>query len=499
MQDGRRSSGAPGVTVGTATAPSLQPSPPLRRWFAILALTAGVVAALIVVDQEPGINIVIVGALMGAAVLMLAYARISSVDLAFGITGFVFLAMFAVRTSEWLLFLDLCAAAGLGSLAMSGGTTWAAIIKGGFAVLRRLHRGLGPVLAPMREAWRGFDRVAKAPLLRGTLVGLLLAVAFGTLFASADQAFGQIARDLFVPEWDVGLVPARVLTALIIICFTGAYASVATVDSTGSRWRWTSIPTATRERRLLQIPEWAIPIALLNIVFAAFVAVQVTVLFGGRQHVLDTAGLTYAEYARSGFFQLVLIAGLVLGVIASTVRFGDQRAVRDRALMRWLLGVLCLLTLIVLVSALRRLGLYEEAYGFTSLRFFVHVTIFWLAAVFLVVMIAGARWSAGWLPRTVVGLAAATLLVVNIINPEGFVAAQNIERFERTGKIDTFYLASLSPDAVPALADLPAELRACILTARSVGDDQLWSFNFSRQRARSVLASLSDDRAECRP
>lgn len=493
MPDGGRSSRAPRVSVPPA------PAPTRRRWFAILAVTAGVVAALIVVDEEPGINIVIVGVLMGAAVLMLVHDRMTPVDWAFGITGFVFLAMFAVRTSEWVLFLDLCAAAGLGSLAMSGGTTWAAIVKGGFAVLRRLHRGLGPVLAPVREAWRGFDRVAKAPLLRGTLLGLLLVLVFGTLFASADRAFGQIAHDLFVPEWDVGLIPLRVLTALITICFTGAYASVATVPSTGRRWMWTSISTGGRERRALQIPEWAIPIALLNLVFAAFVAVQITVLFGGRQHVLDTAGLTYAEYARSGFFQLVLIAGLVLGVIASTVRFGDVRAGRDRTWMRWLLGVLCVLTLVVLVSALRRLGLYEEAYGFTSLRFFVHVTIFWLAAVFLVVMIAGARWTAGWLPRTVVGITAAGLLGVSMINPEGFVASQNIERYERTGKIDIFYLGTLSPDAAPALASLPAELRACVLTDRFVEEDPFWSFNLSRARARSVLASLSDDPAECRP
>ena len=487
------------------TVPPAPPATPLlptrRQWFAILAVTAGVVAALIVVDEEPGINIVIVGALMGAAVLMLVHDRLTPVDWVFASTAFVFLSMFAVRTSEWVLFLDLCAAAGLGSLAVSGGTTWAAIIKGGLAVLRRLHRGLGPVLAPAREAWRGLDRVATAPWVRGTLMGVLLVVVFGALFASADRAFGQIAQDLLVPEWDVGLIPVRVITALITICFTGAYASVATVPSTGRRWTWTSITAGERERRRLQIPEWVIPIALLNVVFLAFVAVQITVLFGDHQHVLDTAGLTYAEYARSGFFQLVVIACLVLGVIASTVRFGDARAERDRTWMRSLLGVLCVLTLVVLVSALRRLGLYEDAYGFTSLRFFVHVTVFWLAAVFLAVMLAGARWSAGWLPRTVVGITVAGLLMVNILNPEGFVVTQNIERYERTGKIDIFYLGTLSPDAAPALANLPTELRACALNDRYVEEqkDPFWSYNLSRARARSVLASLSDDPAECRP
>ena len=79
-------------------------------------------------------------------------------------------------------------------------------------------------------------------------------------------------------------------------------------------------------------------------------------------HVLDTAGLTYAEYARSGFAQLLAVAALTFAVIAAARRWAAAAAAAA------LLAALCVLTLVVLASALKRLGLYEETYGFTRLR-----------------------------------------------------------------------------------------------------------------------------------
>lgn len=438
-------------------------------------------------------NVVVIASVMGVAVLVYARDRLSVSDLALASAGFLFIVMFAVRTSEWVLFADLCGAAGLASLALHGGKTWGDVARGGVAVLGRLPRSLGPILQPVRDSWRGLDRLAKAPLLRGSVVGLFLAAIFALLFASADRAFAQVAHDLFVPNWDLDLLPARLFVAVVTICFTGAYASLATVPSSGRLgMAWAAGPGVTTERMKWQKAEWAIPLGLLNLVFAGFVAVQLAVLFGGREHVLRTAGLTYAEYARSGFFQLVVIAALVLGVIAVVVRFADGSNARDRALLKGLLGCLCVLTLVVLVSALKRLGLYENAFGFTMLRFSVHVTIVWLGLVFLAVMVAGAASHSSWLPRGLVWMTAAMLLGVNLMNPESFIAQRNIERYVATGKIDIGYLAGLSVDATPALISLPADVRACVLTDQpALEDDPFWSFNLSRARARSLLASIS--------
>ena len=91
-----------------------------------------------------------------------------------------------------------------------------------------------------------------------------------------------------------------------------------------------------------------IALGLLNVLFAAFLAVQVQVLFGGDDHVLDTAGLTYAQYAREGFYQLLAVAFLVLAVVAVAGRRRGERTGRRPTPVELLLGLLCLLTLVVL-------------------------------------------------------------------------------------------------------------------------------------------------------
>ena len=95
-----------------------------------------------------------------------------------------------------------------------------------------------------------------------------------------------------------------------------------------------------------------IPLALLNTLFLIFVGVQFAVLFGGHDRVLETTGLTYAEYARSGFWQLLVVTGLTFVVIATAWRFAEVRTRRDSIVLRFLLGALLCLTLVVLFSAI---------------------------------------------------------------------------------------------------------------------------------------------------
>ena len=468
------------------------PPPPSRsaeRTFATLAIAAGVVAASIAVDVDPGVNLVLIGTLMSAAVLSVARQRMVAVDWAFGIAAFFFLSMFAVRTSEPLLFIDLCAAGGVGSLAMHGGSTWRGVFAGGVVVLTKLYRSLAPVVRPLVGWVRPADGFSHGPVLRGSAIGIALTIVFGVLFASADQAFAQIAEDVLVPNWDLGLLPFRVISFLMVTGFTGAYAIVATTPAeVGAGTRWAALWAPSAAPRRLQKPEWLVPLVAINAVFIAFVLVQITVLFGGEEHVIRTTGLTYAEYARSGFFQLVTIAALVLVVVAATVNLTKTEPGRDRDLMKALLGLLCVLTLVVLFSALKRLGLYEEAYGFTRARFFVHVAIVWLGLVILAVIAAGVRWQGRWLPRAVVGVTAVILLAVNLINPDAFIAHRNLDRYASTGKIDTQYLSTLSLDAVPALSGSPEEIRPCALAGYDVDDgSSLWSWNMSREAAREIL------------
>ena len=148
------------------------------------------------------------------------------------------------------------------------------------------------------------------------------------------------------------------------------------------------------------------------------------------------------------------------------------------------------MTLIVLASALKRLSLYEEVYGFTRLRLVVHAAILWLAAMFGVVTVAGVRSNARWVPRAAVVVSTLSLLAFTLIRPDAFIAERNVERFRETGKIDLSYLGDLSPDAVPALATLVEPERSCALAGlryELAESESLWSWNLARDTAREVL------------
>jgi Domain of unknown function (DUF4173) len=221
--------------------------------------------------------------------------------------------------------------------------------------------------------------------------------------------------------------------------------------------------------------------------------VQLTVLFGGRRHVLSTAGLTYAQYARQGFWQLLAVTALTLAVVAVAVRKAARATQGDRTIVRTLLGTLCVLALVIVASAIHRMSVYEQAYGFTRLRVFVIGTEFWLGAVLILVLGAGIRMSGSWLPQAVLASAVVAMLTLAVINPDAYIAKHNVDRYERTGQIDPAYLATLSADAFPALDRLPAALRACALqdlapALTASPADPWYDFNLDRSRARSVLA-----------
>ena len=234
--------------------------------------------------------------------------------------------------------------------------------------------------------------------------------------------------------------------------------------------------------------EWLLALGALNALFALFVAVQLAVLFGGDAYVRESAGLTYAEYARSGFAQLVVVAALTLAVVAGALRWARTEDRRQQRILRALLCLLCLLTLVVLASALHRLGLYEQAYGFTRTRLAVHALLLFGGALFVLVVAALASDRRGWLAQATVLLAAFASLAFWVSDPDRRIAAHNVERYAATGRIDTGYLARLSADAIPALMRLPAPLRERAVArqrARLAGErDGLAGANVARSRAR---------------
>ena len=157
---------------------------------------------------------------------------------------------------------------------------------------------------------------------------------------------------------------------------------------------------------------------------------------------LRTTGLTYAEYARSGFWQLLAVTVLALGVLAARLPVGPGRHPGRAGLEARAARHAGPLTLVIVVSAINRMWLYQQAYGFTVLRLLVLTCELWLGAGFLLALVAVLRLRPAGLTRPMVAAGMLALLGLAALNPERFVAEHNVARWSETGRIDADYLGT---------------------------------------------------------
>ncbi|WP_415974156.1 DUF4153 domain-containing protein [Rhodococcus sp. 077-4] len=414
------------------------------------AAVAGLIGAVTLVDNTFGVLITALAFVVVA--LTVRSGRLSLWEWV-GVAGVLALAsVSALRAAEWIVTMSTTLAIVVGAVVLSRAWTWTGIALG----------ALLPVLLPVRVVrWtrRGagsIDLEGPRPVRIGmvTIVTVALIVVFAALFGAADRRFAD-ALSAVTPEFDVASILGR---TLVFVLTAGGALAVSYVALHPPRFD----RLAPSPRRTLRLWEWMIPLGAVVALFVVFVAFQVPTLFGGQGHVLTTEGLTNAEYARQGFWQLLAVTVLTLLVIAVTVAKAGRKDRGDRIALRALLGALCLLSLVIVASALHRMSLYEQQYGYTTLRLFVTAVEWWLGSVFVLLLAAGVRMSGRWLPRAVGVGAVLTVLALAALNPDAYIARHNVERFEQTGGIDVFYLSGLSSDADAELDRLPDFTRACV-------------------------------------
>ncbi len=148
-------------------------------------------------------------------------------------------------------------------------------------------------------------------------------------------------------------------------------------------------------------------------------------------------------------------------------------------------------------GALRRLSLYEQAYGLTILRLWAEMFAVWIGAAFVLlgVSLAGVGAARRWFVPAAGGLALAGLIAFTVANPEAIIARRNIDRFAGTDRLDVAALTSLSDDAVPTvLASLDrmrpddADLVRINVCGRSAPTGGWAAANLARRRAAEARA-----------
>lgn len=446
-----------------------------------LCAVAGLAGGTLVVGHEPGLGVAVVGLLVWAAALPALLRRRAADDLLTATLAVALVAVVALRDAEWVVALCITAAVVAGTVAATSARSAPAVLLSAVSWAAGAVRTL-PWLAGAAGGLAGPRRGQVLVALRSVVVTAALLVVFGLLFASADQVFAS-----YLPSVELDLLPAQVVVGLLTALLAASLAHLALAPP---GWSGLRVPPGTSANR----GEWLLPVLALDAMVLAFIGVQVGALAGGHRHVLESAGLSYAEYARGGFGQLVAVTALTLLVVGVAARRAPRGTDSDRLLVRIALGVLCVATLGVVASALMRMNLYVEAFGLTRLRLFVVVVEVVLGVVLLLVLAAGVRWRGGWLPRAVVQVAAAAVLGLAVANPDALIVRHNVAA-ELDAPLDATYLGNLSADAVPAMADTPEPLRSCLLSR--VGVDPVrgaLDWNLGRDLA---ARTMPDERPEC--
>lgn len=471
----------------------------------------GIVGQLLFYEVAIGINFPIAIALLVASAWLLRrrIPALDAFDLWLGPASVVFASFAAIRADPFIVLLDALTALGLAgaTLASYGGRSvvrrsFGGLIALGVSVAGWVGAGAVPAIGAARRrtpASRGaWGRARPAlPLVRGLLIAVPIVLVFVSLFAAADAVFARMVDDVFSFDFDLGRLPNRAMLAAVI-----GWLAIGGLALSASRPPAQANAAPAYQLRLGRTEVLTV-LVVVDLLFAAFVALQGAYLFGGLD-TLGASGMTYSEYARRGFFELVAVSILAGGLIVAAERLVEDRS---RPVLAAAIG-LAVLTAVVLVSAAMRLRLYQEAYGWTELRLYVLATIVVVAAVLVALVAALVADRVRWIGHAVLSIGLAVGLGLSLLGPVRFITEQNVARVldpslvsadGRSG-IDFGYALSLGDDRIPDLVRvLPAlddeeaaflreELRWRLRELHADPTLESWpAWNLGRARALSAL------------
>lgn len=347
-------------------------------------------------------------------------------------------------------------------------------------IFRSLTKGLNPQHA----------KTAKQVGL-GLVIAIPLLIVIMSLLSSADLAFSNLLA--IVPNWLSRLqFQEAIVRGLIILVYTVGFfttlqvtfykkGTVPKTEVENNPFYWSGIMAST-------------VLILLNLVYLLFTVVQLKYFFGGSLQV----DMTYAEYARRGFGELMMVTLINLTLLIGVLTYVKEAGIAFQRTIQVILSCLVLFSGIMLVSASMRLSMYEEAYGFTTIRILVHTFMIFLAVIFAYTLIK--IWISH-LPLIHFYLISSLVFytVVNILPLDRWVVDHNIARYHATQKIDIRYLNNLSYTGVQGLIrlyhtnpDVPG-LESLLLERQHEAETQTipWrAYNLSREKAYQQLRKI---------
>jgi hypothetical protein len=306
--------------------------------------------------------------------------------------------------------------------------------------------------AQLRKASPGLDQdkdnFSIMGVVRGLIIALPIVLCFASLLASADVVFNQKLDNFFDTEKISEYIQRFVLIIIFAFLLAGTFLHIAT-RSNDEKIAEDDKPII---KPFLGFAEATVILGSVSLLFLIFVVIQFQYFFGGQTNI-GVEGYTYSQYARRGFNELVAVAFFSLVMILGLSTLTRRQNENQKKVYSGLSVSMVVLVMVILVSAYQRISLAINWHGFSRLRLYPRIFLIWLGILLVAVVILEIYHRARYFAFAAVLASLGFAVSLTLVNVDSAIVMHNVPRTLHGKNLNVAHLASLSVDAVPALAD----------------------------------------------
>ncbi len=267
-------------------------------------------------------------------------------------------------------------------------------------------------------------------IFKALCITIPIVIVIVAILASADSVFNNMIFNILNVFTNIfssidfsGFIIRLILIICIFIYLSSFFYNITKYEEEPV------LENYTNESKKIESMTLKMVLTALNIVYLIFCIIQINSLF------MQKTNINYADYARQGFFQLMIVSIINLIVILIAKKYGEE----NNKYINFMEILMIIFTLIIIVSSAVRMYFYEQTYGYTLLRLLVYCVLL-TEAILLIPTILYILNKHRNLIKTYFTIIVVMYIGMNIINFDAIIANRNINRYIETGKIDLEYL-----------------------------------------------------------
>ena len=273
--------------------------------------------------------------------------------------------------------------------------------------------------------------------------GIIALIVIG-LLCSADNEFAKLFSTIFkdINIFNVSELTGRIISIIIAFFYFAGFFMNMLDKENGLKEFEKDEKTGKKESYTIRMM-----ITVLNLVYLVFCFTQIKVLFTEQN-------IKYSEFARKGFFQLMIVSLINIVMILKANAKNLKETNKQRKYKKAMCVAMVIFTLVIIISAFARMSLYQQNYGYTRLRVLVDSALITEIILLIPTLVYILKNNIN-LIKTYFVIIVTMYCIVNFINIDKIIVKNNIERYKETGYIDLDYLMDMNnADIVEQLLEL---------------------------------------------